>query len=257
MSYVEVNGVNLYMQQTGKGTPILFLHPPLLSSMNFIYQQEQLGNQFQVITFDLRGHGKSDAGQEAFTYSLIVEDIIKLLDYLQIDKTYIAGYSTGGAIALEALLTYPDRFLGGIMISTMTTATSYYLKNIIRLAVGMTNRITYPLLAKSISKSNADCRRTYQLLYKEALLGNLSRVREYYQYSIPYTCENKRLASIQHPMLLLYGDKDYWFQKNAEILHQALPNHQQHWIKGLKHQLPTKAAEQINKHIADYVQSKA
>jgi pimeloyl-ACP methyl ester carboxylesterase len=253
MPYVEVNGVRLYVQITGTGTPIIFIHPPLLTSVNFTYQQQELAEQFQVITFDLRGHGRSDVGREPFTYSLIVQDMVALLDQLQIKQAFIAGYSTGGAIALEALLTYPDRFLGGIMISTMSEVTSYYLKNLVRLAVAMANRLTLSLLAVSIAKGNADCLDTYQKLYKDAILGDHNRIQEYYQYSLTYRCSIDRLASIDHPMLLLYGDQDSRFRKNANILRNHLRDNNCYWIKGLTHQLPTKAAKKVNEQIAQFI----
>lgn len=59
MPYADINGTRLYYQVKGQGVPILFLHPPLMTGLTFAYQQHQLADQFQVITFDIRGHGKS------------------------------------------------------------------------------------------------------------------------------------------------------------------------------------------------------
>ena len=58
-----------------KSIPIIFIHPPLLTSANFIYQMEDLSRNYQVITFDMRGHGRSSYSTRAITYELIVEDI--------------------------------------------------------------------------------------------------------------------------------------------------------------------------------------
>lgn len=120
MPTAYINGTDLYYEKRGDGFPIIFIHPPLLTSANFRYQQVQLAGQFTVITFDIRGHGRSGASEALVTYDLIVEDMLRLLDHLSIPEAYVCGYSTGGSIALEAMLTHPDRFTGGILVSAMS-----------------------------------------------------------------------------------------------------------------------------------------
>lgn len=58
MPILEVDESTLYYTVKGKGIPIIVIHPPVLSSINFIYQLEGLSRYFQVITFDIRGHGR-------------------------------------------------------------------------------------------------------------------------------------------------------------------------------------------------------
>src|SRR5690554_6750965 len=105
MSHAYINGVSMYYHIEGKGIPVLFIHPPLLTSANFLYQR-QLSEQYQIITFDIRGHGHSESSKTPLTYPLIVNDMIQLLNLLEIEQCYVCGYSTGGSIALEAMLTY-------------------------------------------------------------------------------------------------------------------------------------------------------
>lgn len=97
----KIDGVDLYYHVQGKGIPVVFIHPPLLTSMNFIYQVNELSNRFKVIVFDIRGHGNSSFSEKALTYPLISHDISQLLDHLKIDQAFICGYSTGGSIALD------------------------------------------------------------------------------------------------------------------------------------------------------------
>lgn len=47
------NDVNLFYSVTGKGTPIIFIHPPVITSANFAYQIEELSQDFHIITFDI------------------------------------------------------------------------------------------------------------------------------------------------------------------------------------------------------------
>jgi pimeloyl-ACP methyl ester carboxylesterase len=256
MPYVDINNVNLYYQVVGKGTPIMFLHPPLLSSANFYYQRKELAKQNQVITLDFRGHGKSSSGNETFTYPVIIKDIIALLDLLQIKKAYIAGYSTGGTIALALLKNYPERFYGGIQISPMVAPTSIYLKSLIWLASALSNQTTLSILATAICTGNSDCKQTYERLFQEAMKGDPKRIKEYYQYSlkIDYTSS---LPTIKQPNLILFGEDDRDFQKDKRTLQEKLPNRIIKTIKGVSHQLPTLAAKSVHSYIGDFIQNQA
>ncbi|GAA3408910.1 alpha/beta fold hydrolase [Paenibacillus hodogayensis] len=253
MPIAVVNGTHLYYQIQGKGTPILFIHPPLLTSHNFRYQQVQLAGEFSVITFDVRGHGKSAVSETPLTYGLIVEDIVRLLDYLGIRQTYICGYSTGGSVALEAMLTHPDRFAGGILVSTMSEASDFLLRSRIRLAAGLS--ATKPLarlLMWGIAWGNADSNLTFRNLLREARRGNQTNIRQYYRYSLRYNC-TQRLDRLRIPTLLVYGEKDRGFKRYRRKLENELPVCDVVVLKDEKHQIPTKSALEMNESIRTWV----
>lgn len=245
MAYAHINGIQLYYQKKGAGLPILFIHPPLLTSENFRYQQIQLSNKFCIITFDIRGHGRSEPSQAALTYPLIVEDMKQLLDHLKIEQCYVCGYSTGGAIALEAQLTYPDRFVGGILISAMSEFSDWYNRGRLNAAIAVTKLGAKKLISKAITKGNADQKQTYQLLYRAAIRGAVKNMHEYYAYSKNYNCTD-RLKDIHQPQLLIYGEKDRSFQQYKKLMERKLPDSTVHLIYGAKHQIPTKNADELN-----------
>lgn len=109
---LDVDGSSLYYTVKGKGVPIVFIHPPVLTCVNFEYQIEELSKEFKVIAFDIRGHGRSQDSRQPITYPLIVEDIRRLLNHLEVKKACICGYSTGSSVALEFLLTFAESALG-------------------------------------------------------------------------------------------------------------------------------------------------
>ena len=113
MSTLNVDGISLYYTVKGKGIPLVFIHPPVLTSVNFEYQVEELSPHFQVITFDIRGHGKSQYSNKPITFPLIVEDIKLLLNHLEVEKHSSAAILTGGSIVLDFLRTSPENALGG------------------------------------------------------------------------------------------------------------------------------------------------
>lgn len=169
MPILEVDESSLYYSVKGKGIPIIFIHPPVLTSTNFIYQEEELSSYFQVITFDIRGHGRSPFSIKPVTYPLIAEDIKKLMNHLDIKQAFLCGYSAGASILLEFLLsTSTGRILGGIIISGMSEVSDWRLKNRILLAKNLVKIGALPALAWSISKSNSDTEELFEKMLLEA-----------------------------------------------------------------------------------------
>ncbi|MFS0722875.1 alpha/beta fold hydrolase [Paenibacillus sp. 1P07SE] len=253
MPYETINGIEMYYESKGEGMPIVFIHPPLLTGAVFRYQQSSLSPSYRVITFDIRGHGKSSPSETPLTYGLIVEDMKQLMNKLQIEKVIVAGYSTGGSIALEAMLTYPDLFVGGVLISAMSETSDIYLRNRIRIAVGLSSwRPSERLLRWGIAWGNSDSRTTFRTLRSDARRGSRRNIRQLYAYSLQYRC-TERLPEIQAPVLLLYGGKDRNFKRYRTILRHGLPHSQLVVIGSAKHQLPTKAALQTNDVIRRWV----
>jgi pimeloyl-ACP methyl ester carboxylesterase len=254
MPMVDLGGINMYYSVKGEGTPIVFIHPPLLTSANFRYQIDELSQNFKVITFDIRGHGRSSYSVQPITYPLIVEDIKRLLDHLRIPKAFLGGYSTGGSIVLEFLLTFPDRSLGGIVISGMSEVGDWYLKNRISLAGILSKAGCIRFLASAVTWGNSNTKETFQELLIEAVKGNARNIEQYYRYSLHYNCTN-RLTSIDLPILLVYGTKDKSFYGYANLLHEKLPFNNLKFLRNEKHQLPTKAAKDLNQLINQFISS--
>lgn len=248
MPFAAVNGTSLHYHVTGDGFPLLFIHPPLLNEENFNYQKAQMADEYKVVTFDIRGHGHSPYSPQPITYQLITEDMKQLCDFLDIDKAIVAGYSTGGSIALEALLTYPDRFVGGIVISGMSELTDWFNVSRVSLANGLSAVKFKRLLGGAISYGNADHNITFQNLYKGAVQGDIRNIRQYYRYCLKYNCTD-RLKAIDQPVLLIYGEKDVSFHRYADILHRDLENSSLQIIRGVSHQIPTKKPRALHRAI--------
>jgi pimeloyl-ACP methyl ester carboxylesterase len=254
MAYFETaDGVSLYYRVKGDGVPIIFIHPPLLTSENFTYQEDELSKRYKVITFDIRGHGKSYYSSSLLTYPLIVEDIKQLLDHLGIEKAYVCGYSTGGSIVLEFLLTLPDRALGGIIVSGMSEARNV-LKDKIELGRSLAAQDAVPLIALSVSKTNSNNNEMFRLLFTSSMKGNAINIEQYYAYSAEYNCTDQ-LGNINLPVLLVYGKKDRQFHRYAKILHRKLQHNELKIVEHVKHQIPTKAADELNLYMKEFIMS--
>ncbi len=93
--------VNLYYEVTGEGTPIVFIHGWTEDHSSFRIQQKKLSKEFKVITYDLRGHGISDRPEKGLTLDRFALDLKELIDYLDIDKVVLVGWSMGASVIFE------------------------------------------------------------------------------------------------------------------------------------------------------------
>ncbi|MBA4602193.1 alpha/beta fold hydrolase [Thermoactinomyces mirandus] len=254
MPFFKHNGTCIYYEDEGTGPAIVLIHPPLVPSRIFDYQMEQLKSRYRVIRFDIRGHGLSDPSFQPLTYWLVVQDLLHLLDRLDIKQAYLAGYSTGGSIVLEALLQEPDRFSGGILICAMSEVSDPLLKTGLNLAVSLCNSTGFPFLARVICWANADCLSMFRHLLQTARLGNTENIRQYFTYSKIYNC-TRQLASISHPVLILFGTKNKQYEKYTQLLKTHLPNSFYSPVANKPHHLPTKAPQEVNWRIQQWIES--
>lgn len=251
MTMIRIHGVNLYYITKGQGIPIIFVHPPILTSTSFSAQLRGLSKQYQIIAFDIRGHGKSSPSKATVTYSLIASDIKELMNALQIDKAFLCGYSTGGSVVLEFLLLYPDRAHGGIIIGGISEVHDVRLK--VRIALGMllAKWGAMKTLAFSLAWSNSERRMRWKT-FQDAQLGNSENAEQYYRYSLKYHCTDQ-LPQIRRPVLLVYGEKDKGFHSYGKLLHELLPQNEFIVIRDVKHQIPSKASRQLHQAITHFV----
>ncbi len=78
-------------------------------NLNAWYNQVPVFSQhYQVLTYDVRGHGQTELPEGELTTELWVEDIYALLKTLNISESILLGYSMGGAIAFEFTLAHPE-----------------------------------------------------------------------------------------------------------------------------------------------------
>src|SRR3954451_5514611 len=116
--YVDVNGVHMYYETYGEGTPLVLLHGGMLSiDLNFASLIPTLARKHRVIGVEMQGHGRTaDIGRE-ITHAALASDIVGLLDPLGIDRAHVLGHSMGGAVALELAVSHPERVRSVVPIS--------------------------------------------------------------------------------------------------------------------------------------------
>jgi pimeloyl-ACP methyl ester carboxylesterase len=107
------DGVKLYYEETGKGTPVVFVHEFAGDYRSYEPQVRHFGKFYRCIAFNARGYPPSDVPKDGERYSQdrARDDIRAVLDALKIDKAHIVGLSMGGFATLHFGFTYPQRAL--------------------------------------------------------------------------------------------------------------------------------------------------
>jgi pimeloyl-ACP methyl ester carboxylesterase len=113
MSFVNNRGVHIRYEVEGQG-PSLVLHHGFSENLTTWYWKgfvEALKDAYQLILFDVRGHGASDKPHDPDAYVLAdyASDVIALLDDLEIDQTHYFGYSLGGWTGFGLAQQAPER----------------------------------------------------------------------------------------------------------------------------------------------------
>jgi pimeloyl-ACP methyl ester carboxylesterase len=105
------DGVKLYFEETGSGTPVVFVHEFAGDFRSWEPQVRFLARRYRCVTFNARGYPPSEVPEDVARYSQAraVDDIRAVLDGLGIDKAHIVGLSMGGLSTLHFGLTYPER----------------------------------------------------------------------------------------------------------------------------------------------------
>jgi pimeloyl-ACP methyl ester carboxylesterase len=117
MSKIEVNGNNFHYWQLGEGPDLILLHG--LAGNLAVWHLKmvpELRKHFRVTTYDLRGHGRSDAPPTGYTTRDMADDLVGLMDALGIESAYLVGHSLGADIVLHTGLIYPERVRRMVLI---------------------------------------------------------------------------------------------------------------------------------------------
>ena len=119
-----VNGIEIRYEDIGPADAraLIFIHGFPFNRSMWKAQTELLAGRCRVITFDLRGHGDSDTGEEEFTIELFAHDLLCLMDALRVERAVLCGLSMGGYIALNAVENHPERFSALILCDTQCSA---------------------------------------------------------------------------------------------------------------------------------------
>jgi pimeloyl-ACP methyl ester carboxylesterase len=113
MPYAESQGARIYYEETGRGTPILFIHEFGGDYRSWREQMRHFGRGWRAIAWSARGYPRSDAPADETLYGqdFFNRDAVAVLDAAGVAKAHIVGLSMGGYTALMLAAKYPERVI--------------------------------------------------------------------------------------------------------------------------------------------------
>jgi pimeloyl-ACP methyl ester carboxylesterase len=118
MSTTVFEGVRLAYSVEGAGEPLLLIQGLGYGRRGWGPASRLLAQSVQVVCFDNRGFGDSDAPPGPYTTAALAEDALAVLDAAEIDRAHVLGISLGGMVAQELALAQPERLRRLVLCST-------------------------------------------------------------------------------------------------------------------------------------------
>ncbi|TMK62409.1 MAG: alpha/beta hydrolase [Actinobacteria bacterium] len=99
----------LHYERAGRGPAVVLIHPGLWDSRLWDGQFASLAKQHDVIRYDLRGSGRSEAASAPYSD---VQDLLEVMVFLDVERATLVGLSAGAAVAIDFALAYPEMVAG-------------------------------------------------------------------------------------------------------------------------------------------------
>jgi pimeloyl-ACP methyl ester carboxylesterase len=265
---VGTRGHELYYEMQGTGEAVVLIHGVTLDLRQWDAQIEALTEKYQVIRYDVIGHGRSSGLSPALPNGSFKDsDYLRgLLDALEIDKAHVVGLSAGGGIAVNFALDYPDR------VQTLTPMDSRIWGYNVPSALG--NRfagyldvsrnqgvqaalplwIADPLFAPANSNPAVQAQLEEIIVEGHGSLG----AGAYFQWpnfqKVAYPATLNRLNQIAHPTLVMIGELDAIdFKLQADILDRDIPNSTKLIVPNAGHMSNMEQPEFVNGALLDFL----
>ena len=257
-----LNGLEVWFACEGNADapPLVLIHGFPFSHEMWHPQVTAFSETYWVIEYDLRGHGRSSAGDGQYPFEFFVDDLISLLDHLKIKKAILCGLSMGGYIALRAVERNPERVLALILADTQAKADS----NAAKLKRAAAVRVIKTGGVKPYAKEFLKTVFTQQSLAakSESVVGIQKIIESNSAIGIcgalialaTRTDTVPSLSAIQIPTLILVGEQDTLTPISAaEEMHDRIIGSELHVIKHAAHLSNMENPDEFNGHVKEFL----
>ncbi|MCP2336263.1 alpha/beta fold hydrolase [Actinomadura rupiterrae] len=237
--YAQVNGLKMYYEEHGDGSPVVLLHGGVLTvELSFSSMLPELAKRHRVIAPELQGHGHTADIERPITVGALAEDVRGLLDHLGVERAAVFGFSLGGFVALQLAMAHPERVTKAVVASAQVRPD------------GMHPEISDPeRWAESRRMPTEDdfreMRETYLKVaphpeYFEAFMAKTSAAAQSFQ-----GWSDDEVRGIAVPTLIVVGDEDFVTLEHAVEMREMIPDAQLAVLPDTTHQAVTHRPELI------------
>ncbi len=124
--YAMVNGINLYYEIHGSGSPLILLPGGFMTVEAMGEIVPKLAATRRVIGVELQGHGHTADIERPLRFELMANDIAALIRHLGLEKADIFGFSLGGGVGLQTAIRHPEMVGKLVLASTAFKRDGWY-----------------------------------------------------------------------------------------------------------------------------------
>jgi pimeloyl-ACP methyl ester carboxylesterase len=227
---------------------LVFIHGAGESSLLWRAQVLELKKRANTVALDLPGHGRSGGSGRSRVedYAAI---IVNFIDAVPVPNPVPCGLSMGGAIVQQLLLDYPDRFRGGIIVSSGAR-----LRVLPRLFDTITE--SFPGYVALVDKLGFSEKTPASI--KQPFLDDSLKARPEVAHGDFRACDRfdmmQRLGAIRVPVLVVSAEDDRLTPpKYAEFLVSQIPRSSRAHIPEAGHFAPIERPQEVNDAITDFL----
>lgn len=123
MQTIKTNdGTRLYVKEWGEGAPVVFVHSWSMTGDMWQYQTAEFAaGGLRCITYDRRGHGRSDQPSVGYDTDTLADDLAMVLDSLDVSNATLIGHSMGGGEIVRYLSRHGAKRIARIVLLAPTT----------------------------------------------------------------------------------------------------------------------------------------
>lgn len=256
-----VNGIALNYELSGVSDgPAVVLHHPLATNLSgWDELTAALEDDYRVLRFDARGHGKSDAPAGPYTFETLAKDVVDLMTACGIDKASFLGLSMGGMIGQYLGLLHPERFNSLMLVSTSSRipeeAKPIWDQRIAAAQKdGMASQVDGAMqrwVSPNALASNAELvERLRKMILTTPLDGYLG-----WCAAIRGLDVTSQLGAIKLPTRVIVGELDPATPVAAsKAIHEAIPGSDLVIVPGVSHMLHNEEPELFHSHVLPFLQ---
>ena len=258
-TFQGVFGKNYY-ETHGEGFPVILIPGMGASHQEWFQQVPVLSKQFQVITLDNAGSGRSVHPDREISIPEMAEDISHLITHLKLKKVALIGSSMGGVIAQCCLEMLPNRIAAVVLSATFGHVTSHIIQVLSPLLrskqspkVRVQNVLPLMISEKFIKEKPLIVRRYVNQAEKmapprEVLQRQVRAILNFTPHPL------RRTHTI--PMLILVGSQDpITTPEMARSLQERYPQAELHIFEGVKHLIHIEAAQVFNEKLIQFLEA--
>jgi pimeloyl-ACP methyl ester carboxylesterase len=242
---------------------LVFVHGVSGSCSAWLPYEKIFENKYNVLTYDIRGHGKSKKFPNYADYEMkcFANDIHDLVSHLNISKFVIISHSFAAPIALEYIKLFRETILATVFLSPMINLNKNFSTTIMRPILKLTNAFSlFPFnppkgghvdYTKHIDTADWNIRRNYADIKNTTLRIHLYCLRQ----SFNITEQGYSLDKIKVPTLIMHGEKDGFVPvKNSIIMSQKVHNSELVIIPDIDHIVVLNKVKEVSEAIENFVE---